>query len=300
MDIKALAYIGIESTDPEQWRHYATQVVGMMVAPSMPDDDLFLKMDEYSWRIRVYKGEKNRLAIAGWELANKKDFYQALAELKAHGVAFEVGSEADCAARRVKEMVRLKDPAGGIIELFYQMQLDYHRLHSAVGVSNFVTGYHGDMGLGHYVIPTNNFTETVKFYTEILGFGETDYMHFHFSSEAGDPGQGLHFLHVGNPRHHSLAIFNDPSPPESACVHLMFEVDDINEVGYFMDRCKEHDVKIVSSLGRHTNDLMLSVYAASPGNFVIEYGCDGVQLDWENYKPTESSVPSLWGHDWAG
>ena len=258
MDIKALGYIGIESTDPEQWRHYATRVVGMVVAPAMPDSDLFLKMDEYSWRIRVFKGETDRLAIAGWELANKADFDQALAELKAYDIAFEHGSAQQCAERRVKEFVRLQDPAGGVLELFYHMQLDYQRLNSAAGINNFITGYHGDMGLGHYVIPTNNFDETFAFYTQILGFGET------------------------------------------ACVHLMFEVEDINEVGYFIDRCKQNDVNIVSSLGRHTNDLMISVYAASPGGFAIEYGCDGVQLDWDNYKPTESSVPSLWGHDWAG
>ena len=55
---------------------------------------------------------------------------------------------------------------------------------------------------------------------------------------------------------------------------------------------------IGNTLGRHTNDLMMSVYVMSPGGFFIEFGCDGVQLDWTDYKPTESSVPSLWGHDW--
>lgn len=299
MEIKALGYVGIESTNPENWLDYATNVVGMMIAPSMPEDDIFLKMDEYSWRIRIFNGPVDRLAIAGWELSCKTDFDQALQELKAFGIPFEQGSDDECASRRVKEFVRLTDPAGGTLELFYSMQLDYFRLQSAVGVSSFVTGYHGDMGLGHYVIPTSNFKETYEFYTKILGFGETDYMHFHFSGEPNDPGQGLHFLHVNNPRHHSLAIFDDPNPPAHGCVHLMFEVENINEVGYFIDRCKANEVAIVSSLGRHTNDLMLSVYAASPAGFAIEYGCDGVQLDWDNYKPTESSVPSLWGHSWG-
>lgn len=299
MDIKALGYIGIESTNPEQWRHYATHVIGMMVAPGMPEGDLFLKMDEYSWRIRVFKGDTDRLAIAGWELSCKADFDQALLELEAFDIPFERGSAEESAARRVREFVRLSDPSGGTLELFYCMQLDYCRLQSAVGVNAFVTGYHGDMGLGHYVIPSRNFKDTLDFYTRVLGFGETDYMHFHFSGEPDDPGQGLHFLHVNNPRHHSLAIFDDPKPPASGCVHLMFEVNNIDEVGYFMDRCKANDVPIVSTLGRHTNDLMLSVYAESPAGFAIEYGCDGVQLDWDNYKPTESSVPSLWGHSWG-
>jgi 3,4-dihydroxy-9,10-secoandrosta-1,3,5(10)-triene-9,17-dione 4,5-dioxygenase len=45
---------------------------------------------------------------------------------------------------------------------------------------------------------------------------------------------------------------------------------------------------------------MMSVYVASPAGFALEYGCDGVQLDWDNYKVTESSEPSLWGHNWGG
>ena len=55
-------------------------------------------------------------------------------------------------------------------------------------------GYHGDMGLGHFVIPTAQFDETYKFYTQVLGFGQTDYMQFQFAPEA--PQQGLHFLQL--------------------------------------------------------------------------------------------------------
>lgn len=301
MDIKALGYIAIESTNIESWRHFATDVVGMMIAPGMPEDeDLYLKMDEHPWRIRIFKGEQDRLAIAGWEVEDEASFNQAIKELEANDVACEFGSKAECDARRVKNFVRFRDPAGGQLELFYQMKLDYARLISPVGVSNFITGYHGDMGLGHYVIPTNNFAATVDFYVHVMGFGKTDYMHFHFSDQQNDPGQGLHFLHVNNPRHHSLAIFDDPNPPAHGCVHLMFEVPSVDEVGYFIDRCKQNDVQVVSSLGRHTNDLMMSVYVESPAGFALEYGCDGVQLDWKNYKVTESAEPSLWGHNWGG
>jgi 3,4-dihydroxy-9,10-secoandrosta-1,3,5(10)-triene-9,17-dione 4,5-dioxygenase len=296
MKIKALGYIAIESTEPSEWTAFMTEVVGFMPAPAQQDKaDLYFKMDEYSWRVKVFQGERNCLAVAGWECATKQDFDQAIEELKIADVALEVLSAEECDDRLIREAVRFKDPGGNTIELFHNMKLDYVRVNSPANVKSFETGYHGDMGLGHFVIPTAQFTECHDFYVNTLGFGETDYMEFNFIPEVT---QGLHFLHVGNPRHHSLAIYHDPNPPESNCVHLMFEVKDVDEVGYFIDRCKQHDVKIVSSLGRHTNDLMLSVYVASPGGFAIEFGCEGVQLDWEGYTPTESSVPSLWGHDW--
>ncbi len=299
MQIKALGYIIIEATDPAAWQGFMEDTVGMMLAPSMDNSsNLYFKMDEYSWRFRVEKSDKDCLSYAGWELEDKTAFNQALAELDAAGAAYERLSPADCDEKGVREAIGLKDPGGNYMELFYQMKLDYQRLVSKVGVPSFLTGYHGDMGLGHWVLPTSAFQDCYEFYKNVLGFGDVDYMHFHFNPDPNDPGQGLYFMHVDNPRHHSLAIYQDPNPPESNCVHLMVEVDDMDEVGYFIDRCKQNNVPIVSTLGRHTNDLMISVYVATPGGFALEFGCDGVQVDWENYKPTQSSVPSLWGHEW--
>lgn len=300
MKIKALGYIVIEAKNPTEWHSFLTHIVGFMPAPLMPQNEknLFFKMDEYQWRVAIEQSDKDRLSIAGWELATEEDFNQAVKEITEKGISFTYLDKASCQQRAVRQAIRFNDPAGNTLELFYYMKLDYQRLHSPANVKAFETGYHGDMGLGHFVLPTNRFDECFAFYKNVLGFGETDYMHFHFSPDPNDHGQGLHFMHVGNPRHHSLAIYQDPNPPEHNCIHLMFEVKDVDEVGYFIDRCRKNNIKIVSSLGRHTNDLMLSVYVQSPGGFAIEFGCEGVQLDWENYKPTESSVPSLWGHDW--
>lgn len=300
MKIKALGYITIESTDPQQWLPFLTDVVGFVQAPSVPGDadTLYFKMDEYCWRVCVFKSDRDRFCSAGWELETEAAYRQAIDELKAVGVFVDELGDAECGGRRIRECARFQDPAGNDVEIFYNMQLDYTAPQSGIKMPLFETGYHGDMGLGHFVLPTSNFKECHDFYGNIMGFGQTDYMHFHFSEEAGDPGQGLHFMHVENPRHHSLAIYEAPQPPESNCIHLMFEVHDIDEVGYFIDRCKKAQVPIVSSLGKHSNDLMISVYVASPGGFAIEFGCDGVQLDWSDYKPTESAIPSLWGHDW--
>lgn len=298
MNILALGYIGISSTDIESWRRFAVDVVGMAEASSISESEaLYLKLDEYAWRLGIFPGDHDGLLFAGWELRDQAAFDQAVSELEQANIPFERGSAELAAQRNVAELLRLRDPSGLSLELFYAMGLDYVQPHTLVS-GGFETGYHGDMGLGHFVIPTPHFEECHRFYTQVLGFGQTDYMHFQFSPAPDDAGQGLHFLHVDSPRHHSLALFQDPNPPASGCVHLMVEVKALDEVGYFIDRCKQHGVAIVSSLGRHTNDRMISVYAQSPGGFALEFGCDGVQLDWNSYKPTVSLKPSLWGHDW--
>ena len=300
MDIRGLGYVIIESTDITRWQHFGTQVMGLMEAPGMPDDgNLYLKMDEYPYRFMIVPSEQDRFSVPGWEVAGPQQFKQALSELEAAGVNYQSGTPEEVDTRRVREFVRFTAPGGIDCELFYYMKLDYSPLVSAVGVKNFVTGYHGDMGLGHLAIPTPDLVASHQFFTEVMGFGQTDYMHFNFNPEPGDPGQGLHFLHCNNPRHHSLALFEDSNPHPGDLVHLMVEVEDLDTLGHMMDRVHQHEVKIVTNFGRHSNDRMVSIYVESPAGFAMEYGFGGVQIDWQDYTPTESAVPSIWGHRWG-
>lgn len=296
MNIRSLGYVVIESTEPAAWLEFGTDVIGMMAAPNMPDDgSVYLKMDARPFRFAVVPAERNGLKLCGWELHSAGDFDAACAELDAAGVSYSAGTPEECRSRRVTRLVRLQDPAGNSLELYHGAELDYGKFVSPAGVSGFETGFNGDMGFGHAVLPAPNLAETHAFYRDLLGFGDTDYMHFHFSDDPADPGQGLNFMHVQNPRHHSLALYQADMP--SGCVHLMVEVLSIDEVGYCMDRVLARNIPITSTLGRHTNDRMLSFYMATPGGFALEFGCDGLKMDWENYTPTVSALPSLWGHE---
>ena len=295
MSVCSLGYVRIESTDPQKWLEYGTEVLGLMVAPGMPDNgNVYLKMDARPYRFAIHPGDTDRLALCGWELRDEDSFKRVKKALKSAEVKFEKGSKEECAERRVAELIRLQDPSGNGLELYHGGDLDYAKFVSPLGIPEFETGFNGNMGLGHAVLPAPQLEETHAFYRDVLGFGDTDYMHFHFSEDPDDPGQGLNFMHVDNPRHHSLALYQDSMP--SGCVHLMMEVMNVDEVGYCLDRVLEREIPIVSTLGRHTNDRMLSFYMATPGGFAMEFGCEGLKMDWENYTPTRSALPSIWGH----
>lgn len=300
IDTRALGYVVIESTDLARWEHFATRVIGMRVAPSLREDGvLYLKMDDYAWRFRIVQSARDRFARAGWEVAGPAAFAQAARELEAAGIAVRHASPEEAAARRLRAFLAFTAPGGIECEIFHGQSLDYLPLASPVGVARFVTGYHGDMGLGHIAAATPVLAESHAFFTQVMGFGQTDYLHLHMSAEPGDPGQGLHFLHCSNPRHHSLALFESAAPMPGNLVHLMVEVPDIDAVGAFMDRLHAEGVKIVTNLGRHTNDRMVSLYVETPAGFMLEFGYDGVQIDWRNYLPTESATTSHWGHRWG-
>ena len=64
MDVRSLAYVVIESTEPQQWLDYGTNILGLMVAPTMPQDgNVYLKLDTRPYRFAIVKSDQNRLCL---------------------------------------------------------------------------------------------------------------------------------------------------------------------------------------------------------------------------------------------
>lgn len=292
MDIRGLGYVTVASTDLQRWQRYATDVLGMMVEATA--ERLFLKMDERAYRILVERADRDGYGACGWEVAGKAQFEQAIAELQAADVQVQRGSAAEAAARKVQALARFADPDGNRHELFWGPLQDFAPFVSPAGVSGFVTSA---LGMGHAVLPAPAFDRCLEFYERVMGFGLSDLMKVRFTPDPAEPEKRIHFLHCNNARHHSLALFECPIP--SGCVHLMVEVNSLDDVGRAHDRMLAHEVKLSATLGRHVNDGMTSFYMQTPAGFDLEYGCGGKVMDWEAHTPFESTVVSHWGHDFS-
>ncbi|RLT93123.1 VOC family protein [Ketobacter sp.] len=296
MNIHSLGYIGVNCTDPKHWVDYGTRVLGMMdvSAQLSRDDSVYLKMDDRPWRIVVNKADTDRYAFSGWELAGEDAFTAALHTLEQKGVAFERGSRDLVAQRGVQDLVSFSDPDGNRHELYWGPVSDFAQFASPVGIKSFITG---DQGFGHVVLPTPGFDSCYEFYKNVMGFAVSDLMKVRFTPDPTEPEKRLYFMHC-NQRHHSLAIFESPMP--AGCVHVMVEVDRVDEVGRGLDRMKAHNIKLTGTLGRHANDHMVSFYMATPSGFMLEYGAEGRTVaDWSRYSPFQSTVNSFWGHDFS-
>ncbi|WP_336335126.1 VOC family protein [Pseudomonas putida] len=294
MDIRGLGYVTVRSSDLQQWRHYASQVLGMMVVEDESGERLFLKMDERPYRILVQRSAQDGFGACGWEVAGQAAFDQAVAELRTAGVAVEQGSADQAALRQVQALATFADPDGNRHELYWGPRQDFARFVSPVGVRGFISD---ELGMGHVVLPAPTFDRCRDFYENLMGFGLSDLMKVRFTPDPAEPEKRIHFMHCNNARHHSLAIFECPVP--SGCVHMMVEVDGLDEVGRALDRLHAHGVKLTATLGQHTNDQMISFYMQTPSGFDLEYGCDGLVVDWSRHTPFESTVVSQWGHDFS-
>jgi 3,4-dihydroxy-9,10-secoandrosta-1,3,5(10)-triene-9,17-dione 4,5-dioxygenase len=300
MAVISLGYVMIETRNLESWRDFACNIAGLMPATASRDDVALFRMDDRPFRLWVQKGDRNAFIAPGWECASREDFDSLLAKLEAAGRPVERADIMEARARKVYELARSSDPAGNAMEVFYGRFVDYAPFVSPAGVSGFVTGDNGDMGLGHVVLTAPNFADTHSFYKDVMGFGDTDLGRF-FLMGGGpdDPGVGFAFLHC-NGRHHSLALGQMPESPNGA-VHMMLEAATLEDVGRAYDRVlkSKGKVPLSATLGRHVNDKMTSFYMQTPSGFDIEYGWNGLVIDPANWVPTTSMTVSDWGHKWA-
>ena len=294
MSVSASGYLRIGATDVDAWMEFGTGVLGLMDAQR--DDAAgarFLRMDDHPFRLMIEPADADGLLAAGFEFPTEDAFNRVCETLTAAGHEVSSGSAEECARRAVTAFASTTDPSGNNIELYWGRELDYSPLVSPQGIPGFVTTYQqtGDMGFGHLVLPAPDFDATSAFYTDIIGMGITDILY-----PPGLEGAKIHFMHANNPRQHSLALFNGPHP--LGVVHIMVEVESMDEVGRGMDRAQAAGSHFLATLGRHVNDNMCSVYLLAPGGIAVEFGYDGLLIDPQTHVATVSTEGDLWGHEY--
>ena len=294
IDIRSMGYVRVASTDPEQWRHFAGKVLGLAEGRGPTEGHLYYRIDQVSARLVVFPSDVDRLECVGWEVADHQALQDAREHLTKAGVEIEEGTAEELADRRVQELVRFRDPWDNVFELFHGITYESRPLVTPYA-ARFVTG---DQGMGHVVLPVGDDEAALEFYAGTLGFRLRDSMSMpgeFVGKEAGSKAW-LRFLGV-NPRHHSLAFLPMPNP--SRCVHIMFEVDELDDVGRALERVRKHKAPLSATLGRHMNDEMISFYVRSPGGFDVEFGTDGLTVDDGRWVARESTAVSYWGHDFG-
>jgi 3,4-dihydroxy-9,10-secoandrosta-1,3,5(10)-triene-9,17-dione 4,5-dioxygenase len=292
--VRSLGYLRVESTDVPAWQEFGPKVLGMAPGRGPAADSLYLRMDALPARIVVTPGSRDRLVASGWEVAD----FAALARLREvlEGAGVAVKAIDDLGDRRVAEAFTVDDPGGNRLEFFCGAALDTRPFASPAGTA-FVTG---DQGMGHIVLPAADDAATLRFYTEVLGFQLRDSMRLHPEMIGLPPGGDplwMRFLGCG-PRHHSVALAPIPAP--TGLIHLMVETGSLDDVGRAIDRCGRHKAPMISTLGRHANDEMVSFYVRTPSGFDIEYGYGGLTVDERTWVARETTAHSVWGHRFSG
>ena len=281
--IRSLGSLRWETPNLEAWRTFATEILGMMPVEGPEPDALYFRIDDRPYRLVVAPGDAPRVVV-GFEVVDDRGLAEVARALDDAGVKHDLAAEDDARSRLVNGLLRFEDPSGVAVEVFHGPILDHVPVVTPL-VSGFVTG---EMGMGHVVLGVDDPSAAVAFYRETLGFVLRNTMRI-------DMGAGpttMSFLGC-NPRHHTLGLVALPMPGNLA--HFMVEVATLDDVGRALDRVHDAGVPVAMSLGRHTNDDMVSFYCVSPDGPMVEYGWGGLAVA-ESGTTYEITKVSHWGH----
>jgi 3,4-dihydroxy-9,10-secoandrosta-1,3,5(10)-triene-9,17-dione 4,5-dioxygenase len=281
MGVRSLGYVRLNATDMDAWKVFGADFLGLMRVDGGDPDSQYYRIDHYPPRLVVTPAAEPAMTAMGFEVLNERDLAELVTAVEATGIKVMAGTDEECKERRVTGFVRFDDPGGHPVELFYGPILD-HVLLQTPAVSAFVTG---DMGMGHVIVSAVNATAATEIYTRVLGFVERNTM------------AGGRVVFMGcNPRHHTFGIAKRRGPGK--LMHLMVEAATLDDVGLALDRAEQFGIPMMNTLGKHTNDHMVSFYVYSPEGYAIEFGCNGLRVTSE--EPTyEISKGAFWGHKFS-
>ena len=279
--IEALGYLGVTGAILDDWSAFATRILGAQVA-DRTSASMTLRVDERWGRIFIDQAPSAAACFFGWEVASCSALDLLAARLEQAAVAVTRGSDSLAAQRGVGGLIAFNDPVGNRLEAFYGAQLAPAPFNPGRPISGFRTG---TLGLGHVVLTVERIESVRPFYEELLGFRLSDYTLAPFKA---------FFFHI-NRRHHSVALIETG---KNGVHHLMLELNSLDDVGQGYDLALQEAERVSVTLGRHSNDHMTSFYLRSPGNFMVEYGWGGCNIEPKDWHPQQYVCgPSLWGHE---
>lgn len=284
--IEALGYLGLEVSKPEEWRVFLEDLLGLQII-ARDEEEFDARMDDYGARLHITSGSHDDLSYLGWEVRDAIALENLKSTLTEADIAFQVGDARHAETRGVAALMIFRDPEGNVNEAFFgPLKKTDDPFVSPRGVS-FKTG---SQGLGHAVLNCRDVEKMARFYTDILGFRVSDYIRTEVI-----PGRPINITFLRcNGRHHSLALA--PVGIHKKLIHFMLEVEDLDQVGFAQERCEAANIHFSFTLGRHSNDEMLSFYVLTPSGFDIEFGWGGLTVNDETWHVVAHHANSKWGH----
>src|SRR5216684_2812611 len=113
--IDQLRYVRQGTRDLQVAADFALNILGLQLV-DRSDNAAYFRSDLRDHTLVFFLGEPTDRAV-GFEVHGRAQFEAAVAGLSQHGIDVTIGTEPECAARRVRALARFRDPGGNAIEL---------------------------------------------------------------------------------------------------------------------------------------------------------------------------------------
>lgn len=138
-ELTALGYIGVRSARLDDWRSFATRLLGMQQVDRAGRVGTF-RMDDRKQRLIVTGDEGEGLGFLGWEVADAAALDALAGRLEAHSVKVRRAPQARADERHVVDLILFQDPAGNRLEVFHGPAVAGDPFRPGRPISGFRTG----------------------------------------------------------------------------------------------------------------------------------------------------------------
>src|SRR5258708_17173131 len=186
--VRKIAHASYEMHDVEQQADYYSNILGMTVA-AKEKDAVFLAntVDHHSVVLR--KGAQAGCVRVAFQLGESDDLDAFEKQVQGHGVKTQRQKDPEPS---ISDLLTFADPKGTVMEVFKREAFAGQRFPKK-GIVPFK--------LGHVAFHVTDVKHVTKFYCDVLGFRESDWMADFFS-----------FLRCG-PDHHTINLMETGSNP---------------------------------------------------------------------------------------
>jgi catechol 2,3-dioxygenase-like lactoylglutathione lyase family enzyme len=274
--VRKIAHASYEMPDLDKQIEYYTEILGLTLTAKEKDTAYLANaVDHHSVVLR--KGPEAKCVRVGFQIGPDDDLGEFERQVGGHGVKSQRKKDSE---PTIAEMVTFEDPKGTVIEVFKRGEFSGQRFQSKGIVPH---------KLGHVAFHVTDVKRVTKFYCDVLGFRESDWMADFFS-----------FLRCG-PDHHSINLMETGS---NRHFHTAFELRDWAHLQTACDYLSLNGYKLLWGPGRHGIGHNLFAYHRSPNGLITELFAELDRVNeelgyfeprpWHRDKPQK---PKVWAKD---
>jgi 2,3-dihydroxy-p-cumate/2,3-dihydroxybenzoate 3,4-dioxygenase len=272
--VKGLGYVALTVPEIDQSLDFYRRIAHLKVSERGARKAFLTGGVNHHW-LRLEETGAPSLARLGFEVTDRAALDEIANRLDARGIPWKVAN--DLAGDRVTDAIRFTDPDGFEIELFTDM------VSLPVPMDTFLKM---DRVL-HSVWLAENPSESGRFYREVLGFKESDWIE-----------RSMVFLRAGNKYHHSIGIGKD-AERTGKLDHFCILVDDVDDVMRARNNALRSGAELRQDVVRHAASGSTSTYIIDPVNGIcVEFCTNHKQIEDEGYRarilPALPSTFDLW------
>jgi len=274
--VRKIAHATYETPDIDQQVDYYTNIIGLTLSAKEKDAAyLASTVDHHSVVLR--KGAQAQCVRIGYQIGPDDDLGAFEKQTAAQGIKTQRKKDAE---PTISDMVTFDDPKGTVMEVFKRGEL---------AKQGFPTKGIVPHKLGHVAFHCVDVKQVTKFYCDVLGFRESDWMADFFS-----------FLRCGVD-HHTINLMGTGT---NRHFHTAFELRDWSHLQTACDFLSLNGYKLLWGPGRHGIGHNLFAYHRAPNGLITELFAELDRMNeelgyfeprpWHRDKPQK---PKVWPKD---